>query len=161
MFQNINFRYKFFLGSLPMVVFIGYVGVVNAATLIGMCMLALGSAYVTALFIRKPILMLDQAITKIINGNTNTRVPSSTQDEIGTVTRHFNQMVDTIVATQQLPDSILQSMQESLFVIGNEGTITEVNQAALNVLGYTKEELLGKSIAHVFQGELPKAKKTA
>jgi len=35
-------------------------------------------------------------------------------------------------------------------VVDTEGKITEVNQAVLDQLGYTKEELIGKPINTVF-----------
>lgn len=97
-----------------------------------------------------PIKKLTQVSQSIAQGNLNARVDIKSKDEIGVLAQNFNQMADTLLESQKLPKNILRSMKDSLFVVDTKGNITEVNNAALQVLGYKKEELVGRPISAVF-----------
>ena len=49
-------------------------------------------------------------------------------------------------------DNIIESMAETLLVIGLDGTIQRVNQAAVELLGYKRDELIGASGGLIFKG---------
>lgn len=87
---------------------------------------------------------------KISEGNLTVRVDVQSKDEIGILAHSFNRMTNNLINARQLPENILRSIKDSLFVIDTDGNITEVNEVALKVLNYEKEELIGKPISFVF-----------
>ncbi len=50
------------------------------------------------------------------------------------------------VAARRYADNIVASMAESLIVIASDGTIQTINKAATELLGYTREELIGQPL---------------
>lgn len=50
-------------------------------------------------------------------------------------------------------ESIISSMTDSLFVVNPDATLRSVNKAALDLLGYREDELLGQSIKKIFLKE--------
>ena len=55
-----------------------------------------------------------------------------------------------IHTSQDFFSSVVQSMSESLVVIGSDGCIASVNRATLQLLGYTAEELVGQQPSILF-----------
>jgi len=115
---------------------------------------AMTIALVIANSIVEPIIKVQNAALEVARGNLDKRVEVVSRDEIGQFAVAFNQMADKVQEAyseaRRLPENILRSMKDSLFVVDTEGKITEVNQAVLDQLGYTKEELIGKPINTVF-----------
>jgi PAS domain-containing protein len=103
--------------------------------------------------IASALLALGMAVhiaAQIIAGDYSVRAKVTGKDEIGELAASFNSMTDSLVEAQKLPKNILRSMKDSLFVVDTKGNITEANQAALDALGYKKEELVGAPISKVF-----------
>lgn len=75
--------------------------------------------------------------------------------------RSLNQVLEEKVAqrTAELHEaktyleSIIEHMGEALLVLSPDGVIREVNPAALEMLGYARDELVGMSIGDVFEEE--------
>ena len=75
--------------------------------------------------------------------------------------RRLNQVLEEQVAqrtaelnhAKQYLENILRYMGEALLVLSPDGVIREVNPAACEMLGYSREELLGMSIGDVFEEE--------
>lgn len=59
-------------------------------------------------------------------------------------------LISTTVSKSYV-DNILKSMAETLMVIDPDGTIQRVNQAAISLLGYERDELVGRSAGDVFE----------
>lgn len=58
-----------------------------------------------------------------------------------------------LISAKKYIDNIIHSMSESLIVITTGGIIQTVNQAAIALLGYNEQEILGKSIRDIFAKE--------
>ena len=56
-----------------------------------------------------------------------------------------------LILAKDYTDTILSSMLNPLMVVDFEGTIKVVNQATLDLLGYTENELVGKPVGMVFK----------
>ncbi|MCH8317763.1 MAG: PAS domain S-box protein [Bacteroidetes bacterium] len=56
-------------------------------------------------------------------------------------------------------ENVLQSMINMLIVVNPDGTIRTVNSAALELLGYQENELIGKSISIIFSQDISPSKK--
>jgi PAS domain S-box-containing protein len=75
--------------------------------------------------------------------------------------RQLNQVLEEKVAqrtaelhqAKQYLENILSHMGEALLVLSSDGVIREVNPAAINMLGYPRDELIGMSIGDVFEEE--------
>lgn len=100
--------------------------------------------------ILQPIKKLARVADDIAHGNLDRRSRFASRDELGLLSASLNKMADKLLESHQMPENILRSMQDSLFVIDHQGVITEVNQAALDTLGYTEEELVGAKISRLF-----------
>lgn len=121
-------------------------------TFLGIALILLGIFLSSTLsrMILHPVTDLLRVAQDIANGDLTKRAVVGSKDEIGKLAQSLNQMTEHLLEARKVPESILRSMKDSLFVINNEGVITKVNQAALEVLGYTKEELVSKPISKVF-----------
>jgi PAS domain S-box-containing protein len=65
------------------------------------------------------------------------------------------QVQERLQAERMLSDTIIASQLDLIFVIDNKGMITRVNNIVSHTLGYSREELIGKSITDFF----PKGRK--
>lgn len=148
MFQRLNIRYKIFFGFLPIVILSMSLGF---ASFVGVLVISLVSTFAISLSIRDPLLDMDIALSEVAEGNLQQRVEIHSNDEIGDLAQSLNGAIEAIAQTQRLPESILRSMKDSLFVMNNQGLITEVNAAALEVVGYSKEELIGKPVSLILK----------
>lgn len=115
------------------------------------------AAVLTAIFIGylisrsiiKPIDQLTAAAIQIGEGHLETRVASDSQDELGVLADAFNRMmlgISRTTVSQVYLDKILSSMSDLLIVTNPERIVTKVNQATLNLLGFSEGELLGRAI---------------
>lgn len=97
----------------------------------------------------KPIIQLRDAAADVGRGNLGIELKTKSRDEIGELTDSFNKMSKSLQETtvsRDYVDNIVKSMAEMLIVLGLDGAIKTVNRAALQLLGYREEELIGKSI---------------
>jgi PAS domain S-box-containing protein len=118
--------------------------------------IGLGSAifYLFARYITFTLVQLKNAVLDVGKGRLDTRIATQSKDEIGIVAASFNKMTQDLKKTtvsKDYVDKIIQSMADTLIVISHEATIKMVNQAALDLLGYQENELLGKPASVVFE----------
>ncbi len=64
-------------------------------------------------------------------------------------TRELRQAQAKLQEAKDYTDGVIESMAEALIVTGADGTIREVNQATLDLLGYEENELVGRPIETV------------
>lgn len=105
-------------------------------------------------WVTKPLQMLDVAIRKVSKkGFEETSLEIETNDEIGQIAQSFNDMLEQLAVTtvsQDYVNSILLNMSEALFVIDRDKRIESVNDAATNLLGYTREEIQGQQVDFLY-----------
>lgn len=103
-----------------------------------------------------PILKIAQVAHRVSRGDFEASVQYASSDEIGSLTRTFNQMIQDLrrqraqLVDKAYVDNIIKSMIDTLIVIEPSGTIKTVNRAACQLLGYTEEELIGQPITVIF-----------
>jgi len=116
------------------------------------------------LILSKPINDLIRGIARISGGDLKYKVPLRSNDEIGTLAVSFNKMAEdlskTLVSKDYVND-IISSMADSLIVTDAEGKIKTVNSAALALLGYKDEEIIGQSVDMLFRKEKEKGQTEA
>lgn len=107
------------------------------------------AAYLIATLIAMPIKRITDATEKVAKGYLNTQLTLERNDEIGALASAFNKMTEDLQRTtvsKDYVDSIIRSMNDTLIVVGPDGVIRSVNKATSDLLGYEKNELVGKKI---------------
>ena len=109
--------------------------------------------YFFARSISLKLIALKNSVLRVGKGQLDTKVPVITKDEIGIVAEAFNKMtsdLQQVTVSKNYVDKIIESMVDMLIVINSERLIERVNQAALDLLGYEEEELIGKQLDVIF-----------
>ena len=97
-----------------------------------------------------PIRQLAKEMGEVAKGNLDIRIQPATKDELGTLTRSFNQMIqdlkrsrEALKETEEKYRRIFEDSKDMLFITSADGTHTDVNQAGVDLLGYgSKEEMM-------------------
>ena len=115
------------------------------------------NAYFMARALGKPIKQLVDGTNRLADGDLTHRVSVHSKDEIGQLAASFNTMAEKLkksrqelLAAKAYTDNIIRSMSNSLLVVNKNQTIRAANQATYDLLGYTKEELIGKPFSMIF-----------
>ncbi|MCJ8332151.1 MAG: ATP-binding protein, partial [Lentisphaeria bacterium] len=115
---------------------------------LGMLLFSIIFAIITARILVRPILELSKTANEISNGNREIRVSiPEHKDEIGKLANAFNYMLDSLsdsTVSKSFLDNILNSMEDSLFILDLSYQIQSINQAVTNNLGYEIEDLQDK-----------------
>ena len=119
------------------------------------------SRYVSML-IASPILRLQRGVEIVGRGNLAYKVGTNAKDEVGQLSRAFDEMTEDLMRTtvfKDYVDNIIGSMGDVLVVATPEGKIKMVNNATCELLGYKQKELIGKDIKILFLEEKASFKK--
>lgn len=107
-----------------------------------------------------PILALHRAIRRVAKGDLTARTEIRSGDEVESVAESFNHMTESLerthnelVESRDYTDSIVQSMNDMLFVVSPDGRIATVNEALCARLGYDPSELTGRQADKVIDLE--------
>jgi PAS domain S-box-containing protein len=119
--------------------------------LIGLLTTASGGvvAFLLATFIAAPIKRITDATENVAHGNLNPQLAIKRDDEIGTLASAFNRMTEDLQKTtvsKDYFDNIIESMNDTLVVVGVDGKIKDVNKATCQLLEYSEDELIGGDI---------------
>jgi PAS domain S-box-containing protein len=97
-----------------------------------------------------PIADLVETTRAIASGDLSRRVTVASNDEVGELAASFDEMVGKleastaeILAAKDYIDNVLRSMSDSLLVVEPDGSIRTANQATVDLLGVTRESLIG------------------
>jgi two-component system phosphate regulon sensor histidine kinase PhoR len=120
---------------------------------------ALGATFL-AVFIAErtawPVRRLTEAVQRMAEGDLSARLLPTTQDEVGTLTRAFNQMADrlgetitTLAEERSRLTAVLDNMADGVLITDGDGRVRLINPAAARLLGTDTEAALGHSFAQV------------
>jgi len=105
------------------------------------------------LFIRRPLVRLAKASSKIAGGRFDVKLPPVSKDEIGQFNMAFDDMRKRIwVREGELASSkkrlaaIIENTIDSIITINPKGDIQSANRATESLFGYSQDEMLGKNI---------------
>lgn len=136
-----------------------YINLIVIIILIIFLLIAMVMSYFLSLSITKPIIKLNNSVSEVEKGNFSETLPITSKDEIGELTRSFNNMViqlnqsiETIIDNEkrkaELQLEILQAQINPHFlyntldsirwlaIIHNETNISEMTLAIINLLKY-------------------------
>jgi two-component system cell cycle sensor histidine kinase/response regulator CckA len=100
----------------------------------------------------------------VAKGDLRQKIEIRSNDEIGELSRSFNQMVgdlkelnesrergaEALRSAKEYTDNIIGSMTDMLVVVSPDGSIISVNEATARLLGYSEQELIGKPVRSLF-----------
>jgi PAS domain S-box-containing protein len=97
-------------------------------------------AFFMGRYIGKPVKILTETANKVAGGELNVTVENNSKDEIGSLSRSFNIMIDKI--SQQI--QYLDNLSTPVMVINKEFSIQYMNKTGATILGKTQQELVGQ-----------------
>ncbi len=94
----------------------------------------------------RPIKLLDKSVNDVINGDYHSLLETDRKDEIGRLTHSFNQMISQIQNEIATSKSFQQGINGAFFTADNDLKIKYINQAACDMIDYSKspEEIIDK-----------------
>jgi two-component system phosphate regulon sensor histidine kinase PhoR len=123
-------------------------------------LLTVGGAALLALLIAertaRPVRELTKAVQRMAEGDLHARLLPTTRDEVGTLTRAFNQMSDRLRGTITMLveergrlAAVLDNMADGVVITDGDGHVRLINPAAGRILGAREDAALGRSFAEV------------
>ena len=117
-------------------------------------LISIAIGYYLYLHIANPLRILTKNAQRLGDGYLDTRLNVTRKDEIGQLGETFNTMASNLkkrTMARDYLDNIIESIQETLIVTDENDVIVGINKAAQTLLGFTKEELLGKHVFYVYR----------
>jgi PAS domain S-box-containing protein len=100
---------------------------------------------------------LTEASSNIAAGNYKTRLPVADNDEVGKLTRNFQRMAEAVESrVTELADqfsrqkAIFSALGEGVYGVDQLGRCTFINPAALAMLGWLEDEIVGHESHSIF-----------
>jgi two-component system phosphate regulon sensor histidine kinase PhoR len=128
------------------ILFVAFLVVLGAAVL----------AVIIAERVARPVRQLTGVVQRATAGDLNARLLPTTRDEIGELTRSFNQMaihlrrtIASLTDQQNQLSAVLDNMADGVLITDDRGLVALINPAAAELLGADKEQALGRSFAQV------------
>jgi len=129
-------------------------------TSVGYFLIIVAFACVLSLFLARrftgPITQLVEGTKAISRGELDYHVEIKTGDEIGGLADSFNTMAQRVKSAiegekeaRREIENIMDTMINTLIVVGTDGRIVKANKAAFDLLGYTEAELIGMSFDEI------------
>lgn len=94
-----------------------------------------------------PISKLLNATEKMSEGTLNSTIKVESKDEIGTLTKSFNEMFVKRQQAEQKVQQTIETAVDAILTINTKGIIQTCNKATLKLFGYKKNELIGNNIS--------------
>lgn len=121
------------------------------ALLAGLSLLMIPIGFFFSRYLTRPIVELSDNMRMIAAGNYHVRARAERKDEIGDLARTFNLMMDDLERTAELEHAveltkryrlIFERAADPIFFQDINGKILDINEAACNAYGYTRDDLL-------------------
>lgn len=131
----------------------GYVIIILSAILL---LISVGIAFYLYRSIANPLRMLSKSAEALGAGDLEQQVEINNEDEIGELAKSFNTMALNLrkrTLARDYLDSIIESINEALFVTDDHQHIVGCNKAALNLLKLERSALIDRPLKSVFGQE--------
>ncbi|MFW6126251.1 MAG: HAMP domain-containing protein [Chloroflexota bacterium] len=99
--------------------------------------------------VTRPVHQLATGAAAIGRGNLDHRIEVVGRDEIGQLSRTFNEMAANLQTTTAFTDSILQNAPVGILVYRNDGQCVSVNDLAPHLIGTTREQALSQNFRKI------------
>ncbi len=145
--------------ALPLRQIEAHVARLRRAVLSAALLTALGAALLALLIAERtarPVRQLTEVVQRVTGGDLNARLLPVTRDEVGLLTRAFNEMSDRLRGTigklveeRGRLTAVLDNMADGVLITDGGGIIRLINPAAAWLLGVSDETALGRPFAQV------------
>ena len=106
-------------------------------------------------FVIKPVNEMAGKAEKLARGDMSVSVEVKTKDSIGILGNSFNYMVESIKAQIEYANSLKEAIVDPLFMVDTNRVITYMNEACVQLTGYSKKEAEGKlTCQDIFKGRV-------
>ncbi len=123
-------------------------------------------AFFNKAFVINPLQLILKGLNRFSGGELTYRIKLGRKDEFGKVADSINRIEELLLASQEkivfsktYLESIIENISDSLVVTDAKKRINMVNSVTLNLLGYTKEEIITSSIEKIMSKEILDAKR--
>ncbi len=126
-------------------------------TLIGV-IIGIALAYFLARSIANPMRIIREYLDRISKGDMPEKIQTEYRSDFNIIKNNLNQCIDTLTEAEKAKeyvDDVLRNIGAPMFVADPNLIVTSINDAALNILGYTRQEVEGKMTC----GEICKTEK--
>jgi two-component system phosphate regulon sensor histidine kinase PhoR len=104
----------------------------------------------------RPVRMLTEVVGRVADGDLRARLLPTTEDEVGALTRAFNQMTNRLrEIVNSLADergrlaAVLEHMADGVLITDRDGMVRLINPAAMRMLRIVGDAELGRPLAQV------------
>ena len=100
----------------------------------------------------KKILTMSSDVDKLGTGNDSTKrlKITGTSDEVDRLRGEINLMLDSLDKERQKGDSLLDLINALVVMLNRDGEVLMINKRGLEILGYSRDEVVGKNWLHTF-----------
>lgn len=103
----------------------------------------------------KPVNEMARNAERLAKGDMSVSVEVKTKDSIGILGNSFNYMVESIRDQIEYANSLKGAIVDPLFMVDTNRVITYMNEACVQLTGYSKEEVEGKlTCQDIFKGRV-------
>jgi two-component system phosphate regulon sensor histidine kinase PhoR len=106
--------------------------------------------------IARPVGLLTEVVQRMAEGDMRARLLPITRDEVGVLTRAFNQMsdrlrgtIDKLIEERGRLTAVLDNMADGVLITDGDGRVRLINAAASRILETDEETALGRPFAQV------------
>jgi two-component system phosphate regulon sensor histidine kinase PhoR len=100
-----------------------------------------------------PLRRLTETVDQVSRGNLNSRIIPTTSDEVGQLTKSFNEMADQLTAQihaleteREKIAAVLSEMNDGVIIVDSSGKIQLINPAAANMFAINQNTVIGISL---------------
>lgn len=104
----------------------------------------------------RPVRNLTEAAHRVAHGDLSTYLLPTTRDEVGALTRSFNEMIGALRKTIESLErersrlaGVLENMADGVLITDGEGSVSMINPAACRIFGMDREQAMDLSFAQV------------
>ena len=117
-------------------------------------------AMIIARNVTAPLLHMVDEVRAFESGRRELTLPTDRRDEIGTLSRAFRELVDSLEQARQTEqearvrvETLRAQARDALVTIDEQGTIVEFNTSAEKLLGFTAEDVIGSNVQVIMPHE--------
>lgn len=133
--QSIDADYAAIASSRNRDLYLGIIGIIAILIFLHVAMSRL---------VTQPIRILDEKAFQVAKGDTSVSVEVKTEDSIGRLSKHFNEMVKSINDRIEYANSLKLGISEPFFMVDPDLNVTYMNDAISKISGYSRGEVEGK-----------------
>lgn len=101
-----------------------------------------------------PTQIFNQTMLRRTEGDRTAFAPSFSPDEIGSLARHLNTMLETLDESQIRVNTILNTVEDGIITSDVHGIIQSFNHAAEVIFGYQASETIGRNVTILMPPEI-------